>query len=234
MPYEDGARSALTEPHLQSEVVEMAKSGRSIKRSPFAGTVARAERRTAGRTWAPETPLAVRTSGVAVDPELRARIHQRLGWRLGKFAPRIERLSVRFEDVNGPRGGIDVACSIKAVIGDLPSVVVTELAANPRLAFDRASLRVERAVRRAIDRRPEPQTARAEGDRGARGLGPLSPVSQVDAGKREPRQARQQARPARATAPLFAEGSARPVGGRALSPRPPLSRRGNRGPGRGP
>ena len=130
----------------------MAKSGRSIKRSPFAGTVARAERRTAGRTWAPETPLAVRTSGVAVDPELRARIHQRLGWRLGKFAPRIERLSVRFEDVNGPRGGIDVACSIKAVIGDLPSVVVTELAANPRLAFDRAGLRVERAVRRAIGR----------------------------------------------------------------------------------
>jgi len=157
----------------------MAKSGRSIKRSPFAGTVARAERRTAGRTWAPGTPLALRTSGVAVDPELRARIHQRLGWRLGKFAPRIERLSVRFEDVNGPRGGIDVACSIKAVIGDLPSVVVTELAANPRLAFDRASLRVERAVRRAIGRGRErgrlgpmqaPTVAHGrKGRRGARG-----------------------------------------------------------------
>ncbi|MGA8807885.1 MAG: hypothetical protein WB973_08395, partial [Thermoanaerobaculia bacterium] len=81
----------------------MGASGRSIKRAPFAATVSRADRRAAGRTWAASTPLAVRTSGIAVDPDLRRRIHGRLGLRLGKFAPRIERLTVRFEDVNGPR-----------------------------------------------------------------------------------------------------------------------------------
>ena len=130
----------------------MGASGRLIKRAPFAANISRADWRTAGRTWAASTPLAVRTSGLAVDPELRRRIHGRLGLRLGKFAPRIERLTVRFEDVNGPRGGKDVACRIKAVISGLPSTLVTELAANPAKAFDRAGQRLERVVRDAIGR----------------------------------------------------------------------------------
>jgi len=130
----------------------MGATGRSTKRAAFAATVARPDRRVAGRTWAPGTPLAVRTSGLAVEPELRRRIHRRLGERLGKFAGHIERLSVRFEDVNGPRGGVDVACRIKAVVGGLPSPVVTELAKSPGQAFDRAGQRFERVVRRAIGR----------------------------------------------------------------------------------
>jgi ribosome-associated translation inhibitor RaiA len=137
--------------------------GRSIKRSPFAATIARADRRTSGRTWAPGTPLAVRTSGLTVEPALRERIHERLGRRLGKFAPRIERISVRFDDVNGPRGGVDVACRIKAVMSALPSVVVTELAHEPVEAFDRAGRRIERVVRGAIGRA-----------RGRRHLGPVT------------------------------------------------------------
>jgi hypothetical protein len=87
-----------------------------------------------------------------VDPDFVERIEQRLGWRLGKFAVHIERLTVRFEDVNGPRGGRDVACKIKVVISGLPSVVVTELARSAPEAFNRADGRVERAVREALDR----------------------------------------------------------------------------------
>jgi ribosome-associated translation inhibitor RaiA len=130
-------------------------AGRSIKRASFAATVARSDRRASGRTWAPKTPLAVRTADLVVDPELRDRILRRLGERLGKFAPHIERLTVRFEDVNGPRGGIDVVCRIKAVISGLPSLIVTERAGTAAQAFDRAGLRLERAVRRAIGRARE-------------------------------------------------------------------------------
>ncbi len=130
----------------------MGVRGRSIKRAPFAATVSRPDRRAGGSAWAPRTPLSVRTSGLAVDPDLRRRIHDRLGLRLGKLAPHIERLTLRFEDVNGPRGGIDVACRMKAVISGLPSVVVEELAGDPVEAFDRAGQRIERAVRRAIGR----------------------------------------------------------------------------------
>ncbi len=129
--------------------------GRSIKRAPFVATVSRPDRRASGRTWAPGTPLSVRTSGLAIDPDLRRHIHSRLGLRLGKFAAHIERLTVRFEDVNGPRGGIDVACRIKAVVSGLPSVVVSELAGDPVQAFDLAGQRFERVVRRSIDRARE-------------------------------------------------------------------------------
>jgi ribosome-associated translation inhibitor RaiA len=146
----------------------MAKSGRSVKREPFAAVVPRPRRRVAGRTWAPGTPLALRTSGLSVDPELREHLNRRLGWRLGKFAPRIERLTVRFEDVNGPRGGRDVTCRIKVVIAGLPSVVVSELARDAREAFDRADDRIERAVRRAIGRgRARGRIGRAGGRAGA-------------------------------------------------------------------
>jgi hypothetical protein len=152
--------------------------GRSIKRAPFAATVSRPDRRAGGRTWAPRTPLAVRTSGLAIDPDLRRRIHRRMGLRLGKFAPRIERLTVRFEDVNGPRGGIDVACRIKAVVSGVPSIVATELARTAVEAFDRAGQRIERAVRRTIvrarergrlDRLPPPPGRRAGQEGMARG-----------------------------------------------------------------
>ncbi len=133
----------------------MGRTGRSIKREPFAGAIPRPQRRGAGRTWAPRTPLALRTSGLSIGPTLREHVHRRLGWRLGKFAAHIERLTVRFEDVNGPRGGIDVACKIKVVVAGLPSVVVSELAGDAREAFDRADDRVARAVSRAVGRARE-------------------------------------------------------------------------------
>jgi hypothetical protein len=105
-------------------------------------------RRTAER----EGKLALRTSGIAVDADLREYVRGRLGWRLGKFARHIERLTVRFEDVNGPRGGIDTACRIKVVISGLPSVVVEELAGDSIEAFNRANDSVEQAVKHAIGR----------------------------------------------------------------------------------
>jgi hypothetical protein len=113
----------------------MGAAGRSSKRAPRGAT-----------------PLALRTSGVALDPELRRHIRGRLGSRLGKLAPPLQRLSVRFKDVNGPRGGVDVACRVKAVITGLPSPVVTELAKSPAAAFERAGQRLERTVRRTIGR----------------------------------------------------------------------------------
>jgi sigma 54 modulation/S30EA-like ribosomal protein len=133
----------------------MLAADRSSKRSPFAKVIPRAERRAGGRTMALRTPLTIRTSGLPIDPDLRERIRLRLGWRLGKFALRIERLTVRFEDVNGPRGGRDVSCKIKVVISGLPSVVVSEVAGDAREAFDRLDDRVERVVRGAIQRARE-------------------------------------------------------------------------------
>ena len=156
---------------------------------------------------APRTPLSIRTSGLSTDTDLRDRIRLRLGWRLGKFAPRIERLTVRFEDVNGPRGGRDVSCKIKVVISGLPSVVVSEVAGNALEAFDRSDGRVERVVRREIQR------AREGGHLGRIPLGPkVSGRGSADGGAApaSPSPRNFTRRPRKATVALEASARSRP------------------------
>ena len=96
----------------------------------------------------------------ALNPEDRAYVRRKLGTKLGKFVRSIERVSVRVEDVNGPRGGVDTACRIKVVLSGLPSVVVEERNASLQAAIDRALSRTERAVRRSVQRRRTKSTGR--------------------------------------------------------------------------
>jgi ribosome-associated translation inhibitor RaiA len=98
------------------------------------------------------TPLAVRTSGVQLSPALQKKIQGRLNRRLGKFAPHIERVTVRFEDQNGPRGGVDTVCRIKVVLSGLASVVTNQKASGAVEAFNRADDQAARAVKRAVER----------------------------------------------------------------------------------
>lgn len=79
-------------------------------------------------------------------------MHERISRQFGKFAPRIERATVRFDDVNGTRGGVDQACKIKVVLAALPSVVVEERGVTAREAYDRAANTMERTIRRALGR----------------------------------------------------------------------------------
>ena len=111
----------------------------------------REEKRQAGRTETSQTPLNVRTSGLALAPEERGYFRVRLGKKLGKFSPHIERVTVRFEDVNGPKGGVDIECRIKVVLSGLPSLVVTEVAETVPVAFNKAADRSVRVVRKALE-----------------------------------------------------------------------------------
>ena len=83
----------------------------------------------------------------------REYMRRKLDGKLGKHARSIERISVRTEDVNGPRGGVDQSCRIKVVLRALPSVVFESRDATLSGAFDKALPGVERSVRRALERR---------------------------------------------------------------------------------
>jgi hypothetical protein len=123
-------------------------------RSSFSRSRPKAAKRTAGRTTAAEQiPAFIRAEGTELDKDDRALLRRKLGMRLGKFAPAIERVSVRVADVNGPRGGVDKACRIKVVLTGLPSVIVDERDAAARVAIDRALSGVGRAVRKTLQRR---------------------------------------------------------------------------------
>jgi len=101
----------------------------------------------------PGGPPDIRSLGVEIDDDDRSYIQRKLGMKLGKFASSIERVSVRMEDTNGPRGGIDQICRIKVVLSGLPSVIVEIRDASLEAAIDGALAGAERAVRRALKRR---------------------------------------------------------------------------------
>lgn len=130
----------------------MAVRGKNLKtrRAPMGVAANDLPRNERGRTDSPSTPIAVRAKGVDVDNDLRDYISQRAGFKLGKFAPAIERVSVRFEDLNGPKGAPADRCAIKAVISGQQSVMVEVVDSSPRSAFDHCIDSVEQAVRRAL------------------------------------------------------------------------------------
>jgi len=106
----------------------------------------------------------------------RAYIRHKLGARIGKFASAIQRVSVRTEDLNGPRGGVDQVCRIKVVLSGLPTVVFEHRDASLNAAIDGALAGVERAVRRTMQRkRTKPLR------RNTPGIGGLAKPTRVDA-----------------------------------------------------
>jgi CBS domain-containing protein/ribosome-associated translation inhibitor RaiA len=137
-----------------------AKTGRgrarqpdSRKRTPLPDQVAKASKRQGGRTDASLVPAHIRVMGVDIGEDDRAYVRRKLGMKLGKFASSIERVSIRLEDLNGPRGGIDKVCRIKVVLSALPSVIYEQRDATIETAIDGALAGTERAVRRSVQRR---------------------------------------------------------------------------------
>jgi putative sigma-54 modulation protein len=95
----------------------------------------------------------IRLLGIDLHPDDRAYVRRKLGMKLGKFATSIERVSVRVEDVNGPRGGVDQVCRIKVVLIGLPTLVFQARNDSLEAAIDGAVAGTERAVRRSVQRR---------------------------------------------------------------------------------
>jgi CBS domain-containing protein len=128
------------------------ESRRARRRAPFPAQLPRALKPITGRAKPPLVPVNVRVTGVNLSDENRTEIRRKLGARLGKFGSSIERVSVRVEDVNGPRGGVDKTCRIKVVLSGLPSVVFEHQEAVLDGAINGALAGTERAVRKALDR----------------------------------------------------------------------------------
>jgi len=116
------------------------------------GQVSRSTRRKVGRTAATEAPSYIRSMGSALDADHKEYLQRKLARVLAKFGSAVERTSVRLEDVNGPRGGIDKRCQVKVVLKGLQSVYVDERHRSVRAAMDRALSRADHAVRQALQR----------------------------------------------------------------------------------
>lgn len=122
------------------------------RRAAFPAAGPRAEKKSLGRTSTLNTPVHIRAMHTNLDEETKAYVRRSLGRKLGKFAQHIERISVRYEDVNGPKGGRDKLCRIKVTLSGLEPVVVDERGEQFIDAYDVAVDNVQRAVRRHLDK----------------------------------------------------------------------------------
>lgn len=124
----------------------------AFERTTMPAQLPRRDKRDAGRTPTAKTPVSVRGHHVMIEAHHRQYMRERLGHKLAKFAPSIERIAVRVEDLNGPKGGVDHACRIQVTLSGLGLVVVEERHAEAIPAFDLAVDTMETALKHRFGR----------------------------------------------------------------------------------
>ena len=82
----------------------------------------------------------------------RAHIATRLSRALSRLPVSPVTAHVRFSDVNGPKGGLDIRCTVLVELPRQPAIRVERLAETPRLAFDASYDRVVRQLERSRER----------------------------------------------------------------------------------
>ncbi len=89
----------------------------------------------------------------AATAELQRTVRERLTRAVGHWGSLIERMTLRFEDVNGPKGGLDTRCAIHVAISGLAPLQVELVGADRGRAFAAVAPKFERAVRKLLEKR---------------------------------------------------------------------------------
>ena len=101
--------------------------------------------------------LQIRTRGFTLTRALAAHVRQRLGAALGPLANRVQSVTVRLSDVNGPRGGVDKQCLVQLVFPGMAPMVASDTRDDLYDAIGRASLKVGHCAQRVVGRRTIPR-----------------------------------------------------------------------------
>ncbi len=96
--------------------------------------------------------LAIRIRGVRDEDDVEAKIERSLRFALGRYGRQIERVVVRVDDLNGPRGGVDKQVKVQVTGPGIGVLVVEERHAELGAAVDRAASKADRAISRWLAR----------------------------------------------------------------------------------
>ena len=97
--------------------------------------------------------IEVRGRHLAETADLQRHVERRLRFALGRFSGAVGRVTVRVEDVNGPRGGVDKRCRLVVALAPHGELIIEDEDADVRALLDRSADRAGRAVERRLGRR---------------------------------------------------------------------------------
>ncbi|MET0963392.1 MAG: HPF/RaiA family ribosome-associated protein [Noviherbaspirillum sp.] len=90
--------------------------------------------------------------GVKLSRTLREYVARRLRFALNRTQHSIQTVTVRINDQNGPKGGLDKCCQIQLSLPGQPNIIITEKASDITTAVDQAAHRAALAVGRLHER----------------------------------------------------------------------------------
>ncbi|MGE0384133.1 MAG: HPF/RaiA family ribosome-associated protein [Gammaproteobacteria bacterium] len=96
--------------------------------------------------------IDIRTRGFELTEALRRHAERRVRFALDWAGDYVRTVSLRFSDINGPRGGNDKRCQLQIALPRMRAVVIEDTAADLYLAIDHAVDRASRTLRRRLSR----------------------------------------------------------------------------------
>ena len=96
--------------------------------------------------------VVVKAVNLAIDARTRGEVAHRIEGALARCAGSVLRVAVRVADRNGPRGGVDIACSVEVRLRRSGTVYVEETDVDLAGAVGRAGETAARSVIRVLER----------------------------------------------------------------------------------
>lgn len=94
--------------------------------------------------------IDIKTRGFTLTDGIRARVERRVRFALGARSGQVQSVVVRLADENGPRGGVDKRCTIRANLPGSPPVIIGQQEPDLYIAIGRAADRAGRAIARQL------------------------------------------------------------------------------------
>lgn len=109
-----------------------------------------------------EIPVTIRAGNIETEEALHDYMVGRISSRLARHHGALHRITIRLDDLNGPKNAPAHRCALKMTIDRHESIMVEMVDAAPKVAFDRALDSAERAFKRSLEK------VRTKARRGAR------------------------------------------------------------------
>jgi putative sigma-54 modulation protein len=96
--------------------------------------------------------IEIHSSSFRLTDELRAFVERRIHFAFNWNHLRLQKITLRLDDINGPKHGIDKSCSIQIPMLYTNPIVIKEVQSDLYVAIDRAIERAAQTLSRKISR----------------------------------------------------------------------------------